>query len=455
MPPSVADTAIRSERVVTPAGVQPATILIGDGRILGVVSADARVKATQREDMGRLVVSPGFVDVHVHCNEPGRTEWEGFEHATRAAAAGGITTIVDMPLNSVPPTTDAAALQAKREAAAGQLLVDVGFWAGVVPGSVTALPELLLAGAFGAKCFLTDSGVEEFPPLSYRELCEALEVLAVHERPLLVHAEDDHLLERTPFSGRAEEYAAWTASRPAAAEARAIEQVAAAVRDVGGDAHIVHLSSAAGLAALARAQREGLHLSAETCPHYLALAAEELPGGSVAAKCAPPIRTSQDREALWAALGSGTLPMIASDHSPCPTALKRPDLGDLRSAWGGVSSLQIAPRVAWTHAVSRGHSVTDLARWTAANPAAFAGLDRKGRIAPGCDADLVIWDPDARVTVAPEQLESRHPHTPYAGHELLGRVHASYVRGHPVWQADELTAERPGATISAPKRNRS
>lgn len=435
--------------------MRPATILIGDGRILGVVSADARVEAAQREDVGGLVVSPGFVDVHVHCNEPGRTEWEGFEHATRAAAAGGTTTIIDMPLNSVPPTIDAAALQTKREAAAGQLLVDVGFWAGVVSGSVDALPETLRAGAFGAKCFLTDSGVEEFPPLSDRELREALAVLAAHERPLLVHAEDDHLLKRTSFSGRPDEYSAWTASRPAAAEARAIEQVAAAVRDVGGAAHIVHLSSVDGLAALRRARREGLCLSAETCPHYLALAAEELPGGSVAAKCAPPIRTSQDREALWAALGSGTLPMIASDHSPCPTALKRPDLGDLRHAWGGISSLQIAPRVAWTQAVSRGYSMTDLARWTAANPAAFAGLDRKGRIAAGYDADLVIWDPDSRVTVVPEHLESRHPHTPYAGHELLGRVHASYVRGHPVSQAGELTVERPGATLSAPTRDRS
>lgn len=448
MSSGAADIAVRSQRVVTPEGVRPATILVADGSIVKIAEWEGG-QARAWHDVGDRVVSPGFVDIHVHCNEPGRTEWEGFGPATRAAAAGGTTTLLDMPLNSVPPTTEPAALEAKRSAAHGQAHVDVGFWGGVIPGSVSALDPLVRHGVFGAKCFLTHSGVDEFPAVTDGEMVAAMEVLAAHDRPLLVHAEDDAALQPARVSEATHDYAAWTASRPPAAEARAIERVAGAVRATGGRAHIVHVSSAEGVAAVERARAAGLRLTAETCPHYLALAVEELPAGAVTAKCAPPVRSAAHRDALWAAVGSGSVQAIASDHSPCPVELKRPWDGDLAQAWGGVSSLQVWARVFWTQAAARGYDLMDLAEWTAARPARLAGLDRKGALEPGCDADFVVWDPGRAVTVDPAELESRHPQTAYAGHRLTGRIHTTYVRGRPVW-GDGAPADTPrGRLLSA------
>lgn len=448
MSSGTADIAVRSQRVVTPEGVRPGTILVTDGAIVNIAEWEDG-QARTWHDVGDLVVSPGFVDIHVHCNEPGRTEWEGFGPATRAAAAGGTTTILDMPLNSVPPTTEPAALEAKRAAARGQTHVDVGFWGGVIPGSVAGLDELMRHGAFGAKCFLTHSGVDEFPAVTDDEMVAAMEVLAAHGRPLLVHAEDDATLQQASFSGAADDYAAWTASRPPAAEARAIERVAEAARVTGGWAHIVHVSSAEGVAAVERARAAGLRVTAETCPHYLALAVEELPAGAVSAKCAPPVRGDEHRQALWAAVGSASVQAIASDHSPCPVELKRPWEGDLAHAWGGISSLQVWARVFWTQAAARGYDLMDLVTWTATGPAQLAGLGHKGSMAPGCDADLVVWDPGAEVTVDPAGLESRHPQTAYAGHRLEGRVHATYLRGRLVWADGAPTAEPHGRLLAA------
>lgn len=451
MSSSEIDVGISSHRVVTPNGVSPATILINDGRILDVTERGWRGQARHWRDMGDLVVSPGSVDIHVHCNEPGRTAWEGFGCATRAAAAGGVTTILDMPLNSVPPTTDPSALQDKQAAARGAIHIDVGFWGGIIPGSLDQLDALADAGAFGAKCFLTHSGVEEFPAVSDAELTAALEVLGGHDLPVLVHAEDEPTLQAATFAGDARSYPAWAASRPATAESRAIERVVAAARATGGWAHIVHVSSAEGVAAVRRARDDGVRITAETCPHYLALAAEDLPQGAVTAKCAPPIRSAEHRRALWAALAAETLDAVASDHSPCPVELKDPSSGDLARAWGGISSLQLWPRVLWTQAAARGWGLDDLAAWTATRPAQLAKMARKGALVPGCDGDLVVWDPDETVTVNVADLESRHPQTPYAGHRLRGRIHATYLRGDLVW-AEGMVVGDPRGDMLDPGR---
>lgn len=448
MPPVDVDMEVSSRRVVTPDGVTPATIRIDGGKIVDVTDREGG-RAREHRDVGDLVVSPGCVDIHVHCNEPGRTLWEGFGCATRAAAAGGVTTILDMPLNSVPPTTEPAALRAKQAAVHEGIHVDVGLWGGIVPGNLEDLDALVDGGVFGAKCFLTHSGVEEFPSVSDTELAHALELLARHDRPVLVHAEDDPTLGAAAFQGDVRSYPAWAASRPAAAESRAIERVVTAARATGGWAHIVHLSSADGLAAVQRARGDGVRITAETCPHYLTFAAEELPPGAVSAKCAPPIRSADDRRALWGALASQAVDVVASDHSPCPIELKRPAVGDLTEAWGGVSSLQVWPRVLWTQATARGYGLADLARWAAARPAQLAGLAQKGSLAPGCDADLVVWDPHEDVTVDPADLESRHPQTPYAGHRLQGRIQATYLRGSLVW-ADGCAVGDPRGRLLRP-----
>ena len=487
---------VLSRRVVTPDGIRPATVRIAGGRIAAVeawaeAGGEARVL-----DAGELVVSPGLVDPHVHVNEPGRTDWEGFESATRAAAAGGVTTLVDMPLNCVPATTTPAALAAKRAAAVGWCRVDVGFWGGLVPantgeeignrsgtatrrdradagdagaGSVGAAVEtggggrdederrgaggeagdverLLAAGVLGFKAFLVDSGVEEFPAVTLDGLRRAAPLLAAGGLPLLVHSEDPATIAgaapaEPPNGAAARRYAAYLASRPPAAEVEAIRGLFALCRErpAGAPAlrlHVVHLATAEALPLLAAARAEGLAVTVETCPHYLAFAAEEIADGATEFKCAPPIRGAAEREALWRALLDGAIDLVASDHSPCPPAMKRRAEGDFFAAWGGIASLQLLLPAVWTGARARGATVADLARWLSARPAALAGLDgSKGAIAPGRDADLVIWDPDAAFTVDPARLEHRHPITPYAGRDLHGVVAATVLRGELVYDA--------------------
>jgi allantoinase len=426
------DVVFRAARVVTAAGETAACVAVRDGRVAAVEPLGAglagRRTVTLADDE---VLLPGLVDTHVHVNEPGRTTWEGFASATRAAAAGGVTTIVDMPLNSIPPTVDVAALEVKRKAAEGQVHVDVGFWGGAVPGNLGQLRGLHDAGVFGFKCFLVASGVDEFPHLRAGELERHLEELAGLPALLLVHAEDAQAVARAPAAhGRG--YARFLGSRPREAENLAVAQVVEAARRTGARAHVLHLSSADALGALAAARRDGVPVSAETCPHYLTFAAEAIPDGATQFKCCPPIREAENRERLWRGLADGLIDLVVSDHSPCAPELKQLDRGDFGAAWGGIASLQLSLPAVWTAARARGHRLADLARWMAEGPATLAGLAGKGRIAPGADADLCVFAPEETFVVDPARLHHRHPVTPYAGRRLAGVVRSTWLRGHEV-----------------------
>lgn len=439
--------ALRSRRVVTSEGVRPAVVVVRGGRIDRVGPWDDPTADLPLVEGGDDVISPGVVDSHVHANDPGRAAWEGLDHATRAAAAGGVTAFVDMPLNSLPPTTTGAGLAAKREAAAGRLAVDVGLWGGVVPGNLGELTALWEGGALGFKAFLAPSGVDEFPAVGERELRPAMAVLARLGAPLLVHAElpdrlDEGWAAALDVAGR-RRYDAWLASRPADAEAAAVDLVARLAVEAGTRIHVVHVASAEAVEAVRRARTAGVAITAETCPHYLSQDAEAIPDGATLWKCAPPIRGRGHREALWAALLAGDLDLVASDHSPSPPAGKHLASGDFAAAWGGISSLQLLLPLVWTGARQRGVGLDRLAEWLSAAPARLAGLTRrKGAIAPGLDADLVVWDPEAVFRVEPEKLYHRHPTTPYAGRELTGVVRRTYLRGAEIYDGAEV-AEPP------------
>lgn len=441
--------AVVSRRTLTPRGLEPGAVLVRGGRIAGLCGPGEVPREYAVEDAGDALLLPGAVDAHVHVNEPGRTEWEGFQTATRAAAAGGVTTILDMPLNSLPPVVSAAALGAKRAAADGRLWVDCGFWGGVVPGNSEELEPLAEAGAFGFKCFLIDSGVPEFPPAAESDLREAMPVLARLGLPLLAHAElcgpgaaPDG--EKDPRS-----YAAYLASRPGHWETAAIELLLRLSRETGCRVHVVHLSCADALPLIARAKEEGLPVTAETCPHYLTFDAGAVPDGATAFKCAPPIRGRENRERLWTALKEGVIDFIASDHSPCVPELKRLKDGDFTRAWGGIASLQLLTSAVWTEAGRRGFRAEDIVRWLCAAPAAFAGLASKGTLAPGKDADLVAWDPDTEAPVEPERLLHRHKTTPYAGRRLKGAARRTWLRGRTVFEDGRIGAAPRGRALSA------
>ncbi|MGI5322629.1 allantoinase AllB [Actinomadura nitritigenes] len=414
------DLVIRTGRAVLPDGERPAAVAVAGGRIAEIAARDAPLPAASETDLGAAALLPGLVDTHVHVNEPGRTEWEGFATATRAAAAGGVTTLVDMPLNSLPPTVSAAALAAKRAAAAGKLHVDVGFWGGAVPGNVPSLRALHDGGVFGFKCFASDSGVPEFPPLTPAGMRDAFREIASFGGLVIVHAEDPSALTAPADGG----YPAFLASRPPAAERRAVERVIRLARETGVRAHILHLSAADCLGPLAEAQAEGLPVTAETCPHYLVLSDGE--AEQPAYKCCPPIRDPANRDALWRGLASGVISCVVSDHSPSTPDLKQ---GDFATAWGGISSLQLGLPAVWTAARARGHDLATIVRWMAEAPAALAAVPGKGRIAVGNDADLVAFDPDAAFTVDPARLHHRHPVTPYEGRTLTGTVRTTWLRG--------------------------
>lgn len=438
-----ADLIISSSRVVTPDGERPGSVVVSDGRIQAILPRGDAPAATRTIDAGEAALLPGVVDTHVHINEPGRTEWEGFTTATRAAAAGGVTTVVDMPLNSIPPTTTVAALHAKQQAAAASL-VDYGFWGGVVPGNVDHLGPLLDAGVLGFKCFLVPSGVDEFAPVDESDLRLAMPVLAARDAVLLAHAERPGPIARAAgaAAGDPRRYATWLASRPEAAELEAIELLLALSRETGCRVHIVHLAAAAALPTLKAAREGGAAITVETCPHYLTFAAEEIADGATAFKCAPPLRDRANRDRLWDGLERGIIDLVASDHSPAPVHLKQLERGDFMTAWGGIASLELSLAATWTGAQARGHGLVDLSRWMSNEPARLAGLDRKGRIAPGCDADLVIFDAEAEWTVDPARLRQRHPITPYAGRTVRGVVRQTFVRGGCVYENGRF-AERP------------
>ncbi|HSE69405.1 MAG TPA: allantoinase AllB [Nocardioidaceae bacterium] len=423
------DLLIEAARAVVDGTERACTVAVTDGRISGLDAAAAAGPGTEVLRLGAdTALLPGLVDTHVHVNEPGRTHWEGFEHATRAAAAGGVTTIVDMPLNSLPPTVDEDALTAKRAAAEGRCHVDVGFWGGAVPGNAAALPGLWRAGAFGFKCFLADSGVAEFPPLDRPGLVAAMECIASFGGLLLVHAEDPARIGSVDGSG----YDAFLASRPDRAEVDAVAAVVAGAERTGCRTHVVHVSSADTLAELAAARDRGVPVSAETCPHYLTLAAEQVPSGATEFKCCPPVRGRANQDLLWAGLASGTIGCVVTDHSPSPPELKATGSGSFAEAWGGIASLQLGLPVVWTEARRRGHDLADVARWMASGPADLVGLGRKGRIAVGADADLCVLAPDEPFVVRPERLHHRHPLTPYAGRELTGVVRETWLAGRRV-----------------------
>ncbi len=417
------DLVVRSRRAVTPGGVRPAAVSVRAGTIVAIDGYDAEVPAADDVDLGDLALLPGLVDTHVHVNEPGRTEWEGFASATRAAAAGGVTAIVDMPLNSLPPTVTADALAIKQAAARGQIHVDVGFWGGAIPGNVPDLPALHAAGVFGFKAFLADSGVPEFAPLSTDQLAQAL---AAVDARFVVHAEDpDHL----HAAAASPAYADFLASRPPDAEHAAVATAIAAARKAGARVHILHLSAASALPLIAAARADGVRVTAETCPHYLTLDAAAIPAGATEFKCCPPIRDAANRDLLWRALADGVISCVVSDHSPCTPDLKRRDTGDFAAAWGGIASVQLGLPVIWTAARERGHTLADVVDWMARRPADLAGLTAKGRLAVGADADLVAFDPGAAFTVDPDRLHHRNPVTPYAGMTLTGLVRTTWLRG--------------------------
>lgn len=445
------DLLLRGRRVVTPEGMHPAAVHVSGGRIVSVGGFDAAAGDVRVVEVGDAVLMPGLVDTHVHVNEPGRAEWEGFATATRAAAAGGVTTLVEMPLNSVPATTATAALHAKREAADGRCSVDVGFWGGAVPGNAAELRPLWRAGVLGFKCFLAPSGVDEFPHVGEAELRTAMPLLTEVGAPLLVHAELPATLEQgaTAVAGMdRHRYATYLASRPPAAEVDAIALLVRLCREFGTRVHVVHLATSQALPLLRRARADELPITVESCPHYLHFCAEEIPDGATEFKCAPPIRGQADRDGLWRALADGEIDLVASDHSPCPPAMKAQGAGDWFAAWGGIASLQLGLPVTWTGARARGVGPERLAEWMSAAPARLAGLERrKGAIAPGRDADLVVWDPDAEFTVAPQMLHHRHGLTPYDGGILAGVVLETYLRGIRVYDRGRFPVERAGRLL--------
>ncbi|MGW9123012.1 allantoinase AllB [Streptomyces sp. NPDC055663] len=438
---------LRSTRVITPEGARPASVTVADGRIVDVLPHTAEVPAGARlEDVGDDAVLPGLVDSHVHVNDPGRSEWEGFWTATRAAAAGGITTLVDMPLNSLPPTTTVDNLRVKQEVARAKAHIDTGFWGGAIPSNLKDLRPLHEAGVFGFKCFLSPSGVEEFPELDPARLAAAIAEIASFDGLLIVHAEDPgHLAAAPQNSGPA--YAGFLASRPRAAENDAIALLIRLAREHDARVHVLHLSSSDALPLIAAARREGVRITAETCPHFLTLTAEEVPDGATEFKCCPPIRERENQDALWQGLADGTLDCVVSDHSPCTTDLKTPDFG---TAWGGISSLQLGLPAVWTAARERGHSLEDVVRWMSAGPARLAGLTGKGAIAPGHDADFAVLAPEETFTVDPARLHHRNPITAYAGKTLHGVVRGTWLRGERIAEDGDITG-RSGRLIERPR----
>ena len=439
------DLIIRGQRVVLPGAIAPRSVHIREERIVFVGDYDDVVEDCEMiQAADDTVVMPGLVDTHVHINAPGRTEWEGFRSATRAAAAGGVTTLIDMPLNSIPPTTTLANFETKLETAREECFVDVGFWGGVVPGNTPELARMFAAGVVGFKCFLVPSGVDEFPHVTEEHLRETMPELTRLGAMLIVHAELPDSIRSDVSDG---DYQSFLNSRPRTAENEAIELMIRLSREFGTRVHIVHLSSAEALPLLREAQEAGVKISAETCPHYLHFTAETVPDGATEFKCCPPIREETNREELWEGLRDGTIDLVVSDHSPCPGEMKLRESGDFMKAWGGIASLQLRLPVVWTEARRRGFSLQEVTRWLCAHPARQVSFaPQKGSITTGSDADLVIWNPDQQFKVAGESLHHRHKITPYDGELLNGVVQKTFLRGQKVYDMGHFV-DRPSGRM--------
>jgi allantoinase len=443
--------AFLSRRVVTPHGIKAAAVLVQDGRILDVVATNQLPAQISVKDFGEAVILPGLVDSHVHINEPGRTEWEGFRTATRAAAAGGYTLLVDMPLNCLPATTTVAALEAKRKAASGQCFVDWMAWGGVVSDNQEHIEGLASAGVPGFKCFLIHPGIDGFTMVNERELRAALPLLARTGLPLLVHAELPGPVDaatRRLAGADWSKYATYLQSRPDEAELSAIQLMISLCREYHFRLHIVHLAASQALEMLRAAKSEGLPVGVETCPHYLHFASEKIPDGRTLFKCAPPIRGRENCEKLWQGLREGVIDLVATDHSPCPPEMKRLGERNFQTAWGGISSLSLALPVMWIEACGRGFTLADIARWMAEGPARLAGCgSQKGRIAKDFDADFVVFEPEAEFTATEDHLFYRHRVSPYLGERLRGVVKATYLRGNCVFADGQFPAEPGGREL--------
>jgi allantoinase len=447
----VVEQSARSNRVVLPDGIRPASLHTKDGRITDVRPWNDVPEGVSLIDAGDLVIMPGLVDAHVHVNEPGRTEWEGYETATKAAAAGGVTTLVDMPLNSIPPTTTLSGFEEKLAAAKGKCSIDVAFWGGVVPGNTAELEPMRKAGVRGFKCFLVHSGVDEFPNVDESHLREAMPEIARLGSVLLVHAELAGPIERAASVsvGEHRSYETFLRSRPREAENEAIDLMVKLCRETRARVHIVHHSSSDALPLLQAARAEGLPITVETCPHYLTFAAEEIPDGATHYKCCPPVRERENREKLWEALSDRTIDMIVSDHSPCTADLKLQATGDFMEAWGGIAALQFSLPAIWTNASSRGFGLEDVSRWMSQSPAQLAGLiDRKGKLAAGYNADFIIFDPEKEFKITRDLILFRNKLTPYEGMKLRGVVRDTYVRGQKVFGNGQPSTAPVGELIT-------
>ncbi len=440
---------IYSTQVLTPEGLQAATISIENGKIESVIKGKAEGLSNSIEDLGDLVIMPGLIDAHVHINQPGRSHWEGFDSATKAAAAGGITSLVDMPLNSTPVTTSVAAFRQKLDSSKNLLHVNCAFWGGLVPNNEGHLKALLKSGVIGMKAFLTHSGIDDFPNVTETDLEYAMPIIAAHDLPLLVHCELDYphpdqiFLQKNPRS-----YQAYLKSRPKEWENKAIEMMIRLCRKYKCRTHIVHLSSAEALPMIRATKEEGLPLSVETCVQYLFFNAEEIEDGQTEFKCAPPIRERKNQEQLWAALEEGLIDFVATDHSPAPPDLKEIESGDFSKAWGGIAGIQFLLPALWTAAKQRGFNLSDLHQWTAKNVAAFLQIgQQKGKIAVGFDADLVVWNPKETFTVETKSIFHRHKVTPYLNQKLNGVVYQTYVGGQKVYAQKKINQLNQGQLI--------